>query len=100
MHSMLHCREVYGGAEQTYMDELWEELGDSAFRTMPTIKDDINSFTNVISDPMCYNIKCFFVKKTSIANNRGWVNDYEFQRMLSVRSDNHDRRSIRDTFEE
>ena len=40
MHSMVHCREVYGGTESTYMDELWEDLEDTAFRTMPTIKDD------------------------------------------------------------
>ncbi len=40
MHSMVHCREVYGRTEQTYMDELWEGLSDKAFRTMPTIKDD------------------------------------------------------------
>jgi hypothetical protein len=40
MHALLHCREVYEGTEPTYMDELWEDLGDTAFRTMPTIKDD------------------------------------------------------------
>ncbi len=40
MHSMVHCQEVYEGAEPTYMDELWNCLEDTAFRTMPTIKDD------------------------------------------------------------
>ncbi len=40
MHSMVHCREVYAGTEPTYMDELWENLEDTVFRTMPTTKDD------------------------------------------------------------
>ncbi|MDF2486215.1 MAG: hypothetical protein K0R46_2383 [Herbinix sp.] len=40
MHSLLHSKEVYGGSENTFMDELWEGLEDKAFRTMPTSKDD------------------------------------------------------------
>ncbi len=40
MHSLLHCVEVYGRDTGTYMDEIWSDLEDKAFRTMPTIKDD------------------------------------------------------------
>ncbi|MBP1754299.1 MAG: hypothetical protein H6Q59_697 [Firmicutes bacterium] len=40
MHSLLHSKEVYGGSSVTFMEEVWEGLGDKAFRTMPTIKDD------------------------------------------------------------
>ncbi len=40
MHSLVHCKEVYHGKEQTFMDELWDGLEDQAFRMMPTIKDD------------------------------------------------------------
>ncbi len=39
MHAMLHTREVYGGAEATLMDAVWENLSPSAFVTMPTAKD-------------------------------------------------------------
>jgi hypothetical protein len=40
MHSLLHSKEVYGGGENTFLDEIWDGLEDKAFRTMPTSKDD------------------------------------------------------------
>lgn len=40
MHSLVHSSAVYGNEGITYMDEIWDGLGDKAFRTMPTVKDD------------------------------------------------------------
>lgn len=40
MHSIVHSKKVYGGKEDTFMDEIWDGLTDQAFRTMPTVKDD------------------------------------------------------------
>ncbi|MDF2943309.1 MAG: hypothetical protein K0S01_2167 [Herbinix sp.] len=40
MHSLVHSSTVYNGDTNTYMDEIWKDLEDKAFRTMPTIKDD------------------------------------------------------------
>ncbi|MHB8129650.1 MAG: DinB family protein [Mobilitalea sp.] len=40
MHSLVHSSEVYNNQIETYMDEIWKDLSDKAFRTMPTIKDD------------------------------------------------------------
>lgn len=39
LHAIIHSREVYGGRSETLMDEVWEDLDEKAFRTMPTIKD-------------------------------------------------------------
>ena len=39
MHSLVHASPVYGTQPVTYMDEIWDGLTDTAFRTMPTIKD-------------------------------------------------------------
>lgn len=40
MHSLVHSKEVYGGSTDTFQDEVWNNLSDKAFRTMPTSKDD------------------------------------------------------------
>lgn len=40
MHSLVHSHKVYQGQKPTFMDEIWEDLNDKAFRTMPTEKDD------------------------------------------------------------
>jgi hypothetical protein len=40
MHSLVHSKGVYGGGSDTFLDEVWEDLTDKAFRTMPTVKDD------------------------------------------------------------
>jgi hypothetical protein len=40
MHSLVHSSNVYNGHCVTYMDEVWSDLQDNAFRTMPTVKDD------------------------------------------------------------
>lgn len=40
MHSLVHSSSVYGQQDTTYMDDIWYELEDTAFRAMPTIKDD------------------------------------------------------------
>lgn len=39
MHSLVHASPVYGTQSVTYMDEIWDGLTDTAFRTMPTIQD-------------------------------------------------------------
>ncbi len=39
MHSLLHDSSVYHTHAETYMDEVWRNLDDKTFRTMPTIKD-------------------------------------------------------------
>lgn len=40
MHSIVHSSVVYDTKRIAFMDEIWSELGDKAFRTMPTLKDD------------------------------------------------------------
>lgn len=40
MNSLLHSHSVYEAENITYMDEIWNNLSDRAFRTMPTVKDD------------------------------------------------------------
>lgn len=40
MHSFVHSSSVYGISDITYMDEIWKDMSDKAFRRMPTIKDD------------------------------------------------------------
>lgn len=40
MHSLVHSSSVYGEQNVTFMDEVWNDLEDKAFRTMPTVKDD------------------------------------------------------------
>ena len=39
MHGLLHTRNVSGQSDPTLMDEVWENLTDYAFRTMPTAAD-------------------------------------------------------------
>lgn len=39
MHGLLHTRDVSGQSVPTLMDEVWENLSDFAFRTMPTAAD-------------------------------------------------------------
>jgi hypothetical protein len=39
MHSLLHTRDVSGQSAPTLMDEVWENLSDFAFRTMPAAAD-------------------------------------------------------------
>jgi hypothetical protein len=39
MHGLLHTREISGQSEPTLMDEVWDDLTDYAFRTMPTAAD-------------------------------------------------------------
>lgn len=39
MHGLLHSREVYKSSEPTLMDEVWEDLSDIAFVTMPAAAD-------------------------------------------------------------
>jgi hypothetical protein len=39
MHGLLHTRDVSGQNEPTLMDEVWENLTDFAFRTMPAASD-------------------------------------------------------------
>lgn len=39
MHRLLHTRNVSGQSDPTLMDEVWENLTDFAFRTMPTATD-------------------------------------------------------------
>jgi hypothetical protein len=40
LHSLVHSADVYKGHSLTYMDEIWSDMEDKAFRTMPTVKDD------------------------------------------------------------
>lgn len=40
MHSLLHTASVYGTNETTYLDYIWAELQEEAFRIMLTPKDD------------------------------------------------------------
>lgn len=40
MHSFVHSSSVHEITDITFMDEIWKDLSDKAFRTMPTIKDD------------------------------------------------------------
>ncbi|MBH1939831.1 DinB family protein [Mobilitalea sibirica] len=40
MHSIVHASEVYQRNTINFMDEIWQDLSDKAFRTMPSIKDD------------------------------------------------------------
>lgn len=40
MHSLVHSNIVYENQETTFMEEIWKNLTDKAFRTMPTLKDD------------------------------------------------------------
>jgi hypothetical protein len=39
MHSLVHSSTVYKANSATYFDEIWDGLGEAAFRTMPTVKD-------------------------------------------------------------
>ena len=39
MHGIVHEKEVSGQTGFTLMDEIWQNLSDAAFRTMPTKKD-------------------------------------------------------------
>jgi hypothetical protein len=39
MHGLLHTRDVSGQSAPTLMDEVWEDLSDYAFRTMPAAAD-------------------------------------------------------------
>lgn len=39
MHSLVHDSSVYHTLAETYMDEVWKDLDDKTFRTMPTLKD-------------------------------------------------------------
>lgn len=39
MHGLLHTREVSDRSGPTLMDEVWENLSDHAFQTMPTAAD-------------------------------------------------------------
>ncbi len=39
MHGLLHTGEVSGHRTATLMDEIWDNLTDDAFRTMPTAED-------------------------------------------------------------
>ena len=39
LHGLLHTKEVSGQSTPTLMDEVWENLSDFAFRTMPTVAD-------------------------------------------------------------
>lgn len=39
MHSLAHASEMSGTAARTFEDELWKDLEEHAFRTMPTPKD-------------------------------------------------------------
>lgn len=40
MHSLLHTSEIYQRVSPSMMDEIWVDLNEKAFRTMPTVKDD------------------------------------------------------------
>lgn len=39
MHSMLHASETSDAKMKTFEDEVWDELDDFSFRTMPTYRD-------------------------------------------------------------
>ncbi|MBB6214069.1 hypothetical protein HNQ80_000138 [Anaerosolibacter carboniphilus] len=39
LHSAVHSSEIYETQDSSYMDEIWEDLNEKAFRTMPSIKD-------------------------------------------------------------
>lgn len=39
LHAMVHTSEMSNAGTRTFEDELWEGLDETAFRTMPTIKD-------------------------------------------------------------
>jgi hypothetical protein len=39
-HAMVHSSEMAGSNALTFEDEVWDGLSDSAFRTMPTAKDE------------------------------------------------------------
>lgn len=40
LHSLVHISSVYQITGQTFMDEIWRNLDERAFCTMPTVKDD------------------------------------------------------------
>jgi len=40
LHSIVHSKTVYNNMNSSFLDEIWEDLSDIAFRTMPTTTDD------------------------------------------------------------
>ena len=46
LHSIVHTSEVYGTKSHSFMDEIWENLSEKAFRTMPSI-DDVTIAWNI-----------------------------------------------------